>query len=193
MAEYYLIHLLGDERDYPDLDQTSTFLYDFNLLYEFSRVVVDPRYSSYKFTRFSSYRNDRRLEEIDKLKIVALRQESPLALIAALAALTSAAAGALWATVQTIERISNRGLNREILELTRQKLLQDLHQNSEADASNILRDAASFREIIRIREAEYNFERVEDHLRNNPISIRELNIERTIELPQRVPRDSDHE
>src|SRR3989442_11733767 len=101
---YFQIALLGKEDDYPSLIDISSFLYDFNLLYEFSRIVVDPRYAGYRFSRYSTYRNARRISSADRLEIERLRVESPIELITIVAAVP-VAAGALWVLVQSFERI----------------------------------------------------------------------------------------
>ena len=66
----------------PTLISISSYLYDFNLLYEFSRLVVDPKYEGYKFSRFSGYRNAKRVLPDDRLEIESVSIESPIAIIA---------------------------------------------------------------------------------------------------------------
>ena len=39
---YFEMRLRGREDDYPTLLEISSFLYDFNLIYEFSRLATDP-------------------------------------------------------------------------------------------------------------------------------------------------------
>ncbi len=181
-AGYYRIHLLAEDEDYPDIDQISSFLYDFNLLYEFSRVIVDPKYSSYRFSRYSGFRNQKRVGEDDKLKLDLLSQGSPLELIALVTAIPAAAA-ALWALIQTAEKIRNWPLNREILELTRDKLLRDLQAPANMDLPAYDRNPTQFRQMVRLREAEENFSLVENRLKQSPLSVRELSVTYESEIP----------
>ena len=78
--------------DYPTFSDVNYFLHDLNLLYEFSRVIVDRKYGEYRFSRFFAYRNRRRVEPDDQLRIQRISQESPLLVIAVIAAIPSAAA-----------------------------------------------------------------------------------------------------
>jgi|NGEPerStandDraft_6_1074524.scaffolds.fasta_scaffold67926_2 hypothetical protein len=174
-AGYYRIHLLAEDDDYPDIDQVSSFLYDFNLLYEFSRVIVDPEYSSYRFSRYSGFRNQKRIGEDDKLKLDLLSQGSPLELIALVTAIPAAAA-TLWALTQTAEKIRNWSLNREILELTRDRLLRDLQRSANIDLPAYEQNSTQFTQMVRLREAEENFSLVENRLQRSPLSVRELSI-----------------
>jgi hypothetical protein len=191
-AGYYRIHLLAEDDDYPDIDQVSSFLYDFNLLYEFSRVVVDPTYSSYRFSRYSGFRNQKRVGEDDKLKLDLLSQGSPLELIALVTAIPASAA-ALWALTQTAEKIRNWSLNREILELTRDKLLRDLQPLANLDLPVYEQDPAQFREMVRRREADENFSLVENRLQQNQVRVRELSVTYESELSDEDEEQQHHE
>src|SRR5215471_17199909 len=92
---YFQIALRCDEGDYPALSDVTSFLYDFNLLYEFSRMVIDSKYEGVKLSRSSGYRNRKRLWPEDRLEIERLRIESPIELITVVAAGPSAAM-TLW-------------------------------------------------------------------------------------------------
>lgn len=186
---YYQIEFRGDGDDsYPALTDLAYFLNDLNLLYEFSRVIVDPKYRDYQFTRFFAYRNRHRVDPADQLVVGHLSKESPLLLVAVVAA-TAAAAPTVWVVVQIVEKIVNFRLNREILKLNRDKLKKELleprrePQQQLVDVSEATDDA--FREQIHIREAEYTYERIERHLAENPVRIREIEVTFTRELPAR--------
>lgn len=179
---YYQIQLRGNDDDYyPALTDVAYFLNDLNLLYEFSRVIVDPKYGDYQFTRFFAYRNRHRVDAADQLIVEHLSKESPLLVIGVVAAL-AAAAPTLWVFVQIIEKIVNFRLNREILKLNRDKLRRELLEPRDhpVDVSKATDDV--FREQIRIREAEYTYERIERHLAENPIRIGEIDVTFTREL-----------
>src|SRR5271169_907439 len=122
---YFRIALSGEEGDYPALIDISSYLYDFNLLYEFSRLVVDPKYEGYKFSRFTGYRNAKRVLPDDRLEIESLRIESPIELVTIIAAVP-AAAMTLWVLAQAFEKIANFRINRDILKLQRDNLRKEL-------------------------------------------------------------------
>jgi hypothetical protein len=172
---FFRISLRGNEGDYPSLVEISSFLYDFNLLYEFSRMVVDPEYQGYKFSRYSGYRNAKRVSPDDQLEIESLRVESPIALIAVAVAVPAAAA-ALWAVVQTIEKIANFGVNRDILKLQRENLRKQLDTTPANSRPELPESDEPFREQLRIREADYYFGRVERHLQDSQVRVREIEI-----------------
>jgi len=180
---YYQIELRTNDGDnYPALTDISYFLHDFNLFYEFTRVIADPKYRNYHFSRFFTYRNRRRIDEPDQLSVERLSKESPLLIIVAVAALPSAA-GTIWALVQIFEKIANLGLNREILKLNRDKLRRELQEPHSGPIGVSQNGDVTFREQIHIREAEYIYERIERHLGENPIRIREIEVTYTRQLP----------
>src|SRR5205823_2388579 len=90
------------------------FLWDFNLLYETSRLVVDPRYASFRFTHYVYTRHGRPLRQADRLRLVELRQESPLKL-KTIVGVTAGAAAVLWGLVQTAQTIDHWNLEKKKL------------------------------------------------------------------------------
>lgn len=184
---YFRIALRGEEGDYPALIDISSYLYDFNLLYEFSRLVVDPKYEGYKFSRFSGYRNAKRVLPDDRLEIESLRIGSPIAIIAVVIALP-AAASALLAFTQAFEKIANFRINRDILKLRRENLRKELQAPPVEPPPELLGTDATFREQLHIREADYYFGRVERHLHDSVVRVKEIEITHVRELPAK--RDS---
>jgi hypothetical protein len=71
----------GEESNYPALIEVSSFLYDLNLLYEFSRVMNDPEYAGNELSSFSGFRNAKRVKPEDRLEVITLRIESPFELV----------------------------------------------------------------------------------------------------------------
>ncbi len=181
---YFRITLRGDESDYPAVSDISSFLYDFNLLYEFSRVVVDPAYEGYRFSRYSGYRNAKRVSLDDRLEIESLRIGSPIWLIMIVAA-APAAAMTLWVMTQTFDKIANFRLNREILKLQRDKLKRELWAAPGNAPAELPESEVSFREQLHAREADYYFGRVEQHLQESPVRIKEIDITYVRELPKK--------
>lgn len=187
---YFLFELRATEADeYPSLADVHYFLHDLNLLYELVRVVADPKYRHYEFSRFFAYRNRQRIDPDDQLRIERLRQESPLDVVVVVAALP-AAATTIWIVIQILEKLWNMTLNREILKLNREKLRRELEQpRAEAPAKPGLMQEAAFREEVTIREAEYTLDRIEAHLSENPIRIREIEVTYVRELPPKADED----
>ncbi len=185
---YFQISLRGEEGDYPALTDISSFLYDFNLLYEFSRLIIDPKYAGYRFSRYSGYRNARRVGPDDRLEIETLRLESPIELITIVAA-APAAAMTLWALTQAFEKLANFSVNRDILKLQRDNLKKELQTTPGNVPQEILESDTKFREQLRIREADYYFGRVERHLHDSPVRVKEIEITHVRELPAK--RDAD--
>ena len=178
---YFRLALLGDEGEYPALNDISAFLYDFNLLYEFSRVVIDPKYGRVKLSRFSGYRNRKQLFAEDRLEVESLRIESPIALLAIVAA-GPAVAATLWALTQTMEKIVNFSLNRDILKLQRDKLKRELETAQSTVAPSLPESDAGFREQLRVREADRYFDRVGRRLEESSVHIKEIEITHIREL-----------
>jgi len=78
-GQVYILRLACQERQ-PNLLLTdlTNFLNDLNLLYEYSRMLIDHKYDDYKFSRFSSGRNERRLSSEEQLSVGAIVHRSPL-------------------------------------------------------------------------------------------------------------------
>jgi hypothetical protein len=113
--EEVVITFRGAERDEIEFRDIVNFLWDLNLVYEISRLAVDPRYRGVRITRQVFQRNGRPLYSEDRLRLIELSKESPLKLKLAIAAVPAAAA-ALWAIVQTAQTIENWPLQRAKLE-----------------------------------------------------------------------------
>lgn len=182
---FFQIELRASETDdYPAFSDVNYFLHDMNLLYEFSRVIVDPKYRDYRFSRFFVYRNRQRVEPDDQLRLQSLTQESPLEIAAIVAAAPSAAA-TIWILIQAFDKISNYSLNRDILKLSREKLRRELAGplTSTDGSAEITYDR--FAKQVHIREAEYTYGKIEEHLQENPIRIRDVDVTYVRELPSK--------
>jgi hypothetical protein len=166
---YIEITIRGDEEQYPLLLDVNSFLYDFNLLYEFARIGNDPSYSNYTLSRFSWTRKNRPLSESDQLRVVQLRHESPLLLVVIVAAVPSAVA-AIWGMVQTTEKITNWKINREILQLQRDKLRRELSD----EHAEVIPEHSRFE--LQSREAEYFLGRTAERLQRSSIRVKEFDV-----------------
>ena len=120
----------------------------------------------------------------DRLRVVTLRHESPIVLIAVGAAVPPAV-GAIWGVVQIVEKIANFPLNRDILKLQRDKLRKELGPTN-TDAVMPL-DEETFRHQLQIREGIYYYDRYYDRtgkrLQGSSIRITEFEITTIRHLP----------
>jgi len=166
-------HILGKETEPPTLLQTTNFLYDLNLIYEFSRLGTDPAYSGFNFSRYVYYRDGRPLQDQDRLHVIKLRQESPLELIATAAAASGTVIGAVWGMVQIIEKISNFRLNREKLRLEIEKLQND---NKQAKLQSHIIDEEEALFLLHRNGAYSYIEHTGERLSESPIRVEECEI-----------------
>jgi hypothetical protein len=177
--------LRGEEEKLPLLLDVTSFLYDFNLLYEFARLGVDPQYADYTFnTQYSWTRKNRPLAEIDRLRLVQLRQESPILLVVIVTA-APAAATTLWVLLQSIEKISNWRINREILKLQRDKLKKEVEASDRVRGQFPSASELHFEE----REATYFIDRTVERLDRSPVRITELEVNVLALISERTTRE----
>jgi hypothetical protein len=191
-AGYYRITLRGEEGDYPSLIDVTTFLYDFNLLYEFTRLVVDPEYSDYSITHVASNRNRTRILAKDQLDIESLRIQSPIALVLVVLAKSASVALTLLTLAKAVEKIWNIPVNHEIQELTRDNLMLEREKRArELQAPQQTAPIASvetenaFRQQLQSRNADSHFDRAENRLSGGPIRIKEFEVTYVREPPVR--------
>jgi len=168
---YLELRVEGKEEPFPTLLDVTSFLYDFNLLYEFSRLAIDPRYAGYTFApEYSWMRNNRPLADADRLHVVELRHQSPIAFIVIVAAVPSAVA-AVWGILQTVEKIVDWPIDREMKRLELQKLRADLEA---ANQSPELQSEESFRAHLQDRNAAQFVDRTAERLRISPSKLERL-------------------
>jgi hypothetical protein len=155
----------------------------FVMIYEFIRVIVDEKYAGYKFSRFSGYRNSRRIDPQDQLLVYRLRKESPL--YTALLTLASyPAAKAIKIMVETLERLVNARVRHKILKLKAAKLERELATPAASESPRIIEaDAHFLAEQLRAREGEYFFTRIERHLQENPIRLTGIDVKHLPAMP----------
>jgi len=173
---YFRIQIVGSEETFPLVLDVSSFLYDLNLLYEIARLATDPNYGEFKFSRFVYYRGGRPLRDEDRLHVQSLRQESPLALVAVLAAVP-VAIGAVWGVVQIVDKIGNASLNRRKLRAEVEKLERENRDSINSAHGLIPNTDEQVRSVLRIREAEQYFDNVAGRLERSSVRIKELEID----------------
>ena len=189
---YFRIAIRGTEGENLPLEVVTKFLYEFNLLYEMSRLVVDPRYEAYKITQATSSRVVHRLWENDKLYLEKLRVNSPLDLNLVLNA-TEVGLTAIGVVLTAIGLRQNRSdrKNNELL-FSRQDAGSPEQDNQEivfADSGLQLRlpppSDEGFREKLQIRKATKHFDRERSRLEESPERVEEVTITYTRERHRR--------
>jgi hypothetical protein len=186
------IALRGDEDQFPLLLDVTSFLYDFNLLYEFMRMGLDEQYFGYPFSQYSWTRKGRPLRAEDRLRVVRLQHESPIHLVT-IAIATPGAVAAAWGILQIVEKITNWPLNRDILKLQRDKLRMDVaaaqvalaaQAKSEVQAEGAKQEEPaslpsenSFRLQLEQREAEYYVNQTANRLERGVVRVKEIKID----------------
>lgn len=115
-TSHFRIAITGSETQIPTLDDIGLFLSDFATMYELHRLNNDPYYEDFEFSRFVLYRNGRPIEPIDKLYVERIRHESPIELVALIAAGVVGVSNVVRALVESVEKIYNFKVNRKLLE-----------------------------------------------------------------------------
>jgi hypothetical protein len=173
---HFLIRLVGSGEAFPSLLDVSSFLYDFNLLYEIARLATDPNYHDFKFSDFVFYRGGRPLNGRDRLHVQTLRHESPLILVAVLAAV-SVAVGSLWGIVQIVEKITNAPLTRRKLKAEVEKLERENRGEAQSPLDVDFESLEQLRTVLRVREAEHYYDNAAGRLQRSSVRIKELEVE----------------
>jgi hypothetical protein len=186
---YFEIRVGANNYDYPPLIDISSFLYDFNLVYEISRLATDQEHKGYRFSEDTWSQEHRPITPDQQLHIITLRQESPLLLVAAVTAIP-AAIGAIWGLVQVIDKIANWPLNRQILQLQRDKLAAELRKMQIAAPHDL--EFPNIEEELEKQGGGFILEETVERLTRSPVRVREFEIEIVQKLPpkRRDRRDS---
>jgi hypothetical protein len=171
------VTLESDDEPYPPLRDVAKFLSGFNMLYEAGRIAFDPNYPSTRnpLTTFPDFW----LTPQERLRVMYIRQESPL-LIVTVAAATSATVAAFWGVVQTVEKIANWKINRDILKLQRDKLRQELIPDENDDRiANDLDSRLKFFNLIPYRKS------AENELVESRVTVTRFDVEFISRLPKK--------
>jgi hypothetical protein len=200
---YIRVAMRGSEGAFTPLLEVSSFLYDFNLLYEIDRLAIDPVYESFRFTSSVYYRTGRPLENSDRLHVESLKLGSPIALTTLVLAVP-AAATALWVTLQSANLISNWSLNRRKLKAEVEKiefenaerrglphpdeqsnvLNADLYPPRDTPVAELLENPELVERLLERREASRIHHRVVERLRRSTIRMSDVEVE----VIERLPR-----
>jgi hypothetical protein len=184
------ISLTASQSSRPSLSDVALFIYDFDSLYEVSRLSLDPNYADYRFSRFALYRNGRPLKPKDRMRVDTIRLESPLELAATILAYSAAASsvlGALWLAIQLLEKISNFSLTRRKLALEVRQLERDLGLADGQVPSPSLQDPLDF---FSRREAVPYIDTLINRIARSPVVIKEIQLD-VIHIPDSQEPESD--
>lgn len=104
----------------------SSLLYDLVLAHDLSVLLAYPQYRDYEFTGHFWRRNGRPIERHHRLRTLTIATQSPLSLVAVVAAV-----GGLWTLIQLLEKVRNwrletTKLRLEIEKLKREHVLMDI-------------------------------------------------------------------
>jgi hypothetical protein len=203
-SRYIRFTVRGNEQAFTPLPEVVSFLYDFNLLYEISRLAIDPIYDSFRFTPSVVYRTGRPLEDSDRLHLETIKLGSPIEQTTILAALPVAAA-TIWVMLQSANLIVNWPLNRRKLRAEVEKIeLENAERRSVPpqqveppaihEIDSIPSRAMSIEELLEKpelverrlerREALTIYQRVGKRLARSTIQLTEVEIERIERLPR---------
>jgi len=180
---YFQISLQSEDDGTPSLFDISTFLYDFAMAYEISRLATDPTYEHVEFSRFVLYRNRFRIREQDRMFVWELRSESPFELTLVLAAVPIAI-GALWGIVQIVEKITNWPLNRRKLRAEVEKLERENRSVGQSNIRLVVTEK-QFENLLARRNGKEVFELVRKRLAKSPIRIVNIEIRRIDRLEKK--------
>jgi hypothetical protein len=191
-GQYLRVRLSGVEDAFPTLLDVSGFLYDFNLLYEFMRLSVDPAHHDFRFSQYAYYRNGRPLKDNERLHVESLRMGSPIVL-SAVVAIVSEAIVVVGAVVGIVERVQNASLNKRKLRAEVEKLERENRGELGTSLSQAFEgDVDTVRRLVRIRESEHFVDGAGRRLEKSLVRVKEIEIEvvdsRTLNL-ERAERE----
>jgi len=182
-APFLRVVFLGDEAPLPTLTEVSDFIYDLNLLYEYSRLLADPAYDFFEFRKgpYVFNRTARPIRREDKLLLESLSKKSPLELIVLVAGVPGAA-GALWVMVQIFEKVYNFRLNRRKLqaEVKRLEMENAKIEKDQGTPKLLIPDLENSKKVekrIESRNARWVFDQLEKRLAKSLVRLEDVLIE----------------
>jgi hypothetical protein len=161
----------------------SSFVFDFNLLYDAIAIDSLEDYDEYDFNIGFWKRNGRRTIPEHRLYFERIRHESPLEFVTILtvAVLSS---GFIWTLVQVIDKVSNWDLNREKLALEVSKLRTD-DELRKLEATNLKLNNQALAQENRTRQL-LN----ERLMREHPLTLKHPDLQKPVEqLIHRIERN----
>lgn len=183
---YFWIRLRCDDDGLPRLLDLYTFFYDFNRVYELSRIATDPNYEEMQVDDLPGWREGPVpvLRDRDRLRVEFLRKESPLEFAVVVAAVP-AAIGAIWGVVQIVEKLVNFRLNRRKLQEEIRKLEREngswspaeLPESDPHSATVLYQNRRLLNERLRDRDVGRFYDHAGERLLRANVQIVEVEIE----------------
>nr|WP_320114046.1 hypothetical protein [uncultured Desulfuromonas sp.] len=165
----YQLRMEFTEKEKVYLSDVSNLLYDFVLLHDFSVLISEPEYKNYSFTQYFFYRKGRPLKEEHKAIGHTIVKNSPLLLEVIIPSL-----GAAWVLLQIFEKVANFSLNREKLRLEVKKLRREHYEHISHSREEIVKE---LKVLLAEKHAENHLRQLINRLSENPIELRDLEIE----------------
>ena len=173
---YFRIFISGEIEGLPTLLDTTNFLTNINIVYLTSRISTDPNYQNISYFEALLESEETKIRPEDQLLVYELKKQSPLELIAVVAAVP-AAVGAIWGLVQIAEKVINFSLNRRKLLAEIEKLERE---NKEARNSQPLIEEPEATERIKLfidrQQARWIYDQAVERLTSGPIKILEVEV-----------------
>ena len=166
----YKLKLEFEENERPYMLDITSLFYDLELLHDLSVLSAEEEYYDFRFTHNFWYRKGRPLKNYHRLTAARITKESPLVLEVVIPSLC-----AIWVLLQLIEKIQNWELNREKLELEVKKLRREEEEHKQKVMDLYADQLDSY---LWERGAKEFQDRIINRLSQNPISLRDLEIER---------------
>jgi hypothetical protein len=173
----FLLQVYGSESENPTLLDTTSFLYDLNLAYELARLKTDEAYAGFVLSANALRRNGRPLKPDARLRVVRLRQESPIELVTAVA-VVGGALTALWVVLQIAEKVYNLPMNRRKLRAEVEKLERENRAAARTEWEEIERaNDRRAESALYDSDASSYFDGIRQRLSQAPITITKIEIE----------------
>jgi|LSQX01.2.fsa_nt_gb hypothetical protein len=159
------------EKD-PLLEDLSSLMYDFELLYNFCLVTNSKKYADYNFPQGFWYRKGRGISDEDKLRTSKIIKESPLS-IELLIAATPAALGAVWLLIQAIEKVYNMELEhrKKALKIKKLKLEIQKLENQKLEKEAMKKD---LEEVLKKPQNQRTFRFIYRRLETSTIKLEDF-------------------
>ena len=169
--KYLKLKLTFSNDKQPYLLDISSLFYDFELLHDLLLIIYAEEYRFYKFDRWFWFRRGRPIKEEHQIKILRIQKESPLT-IEIIVGIIVGLSGALWALVQTFEKISNWRLNKEKLKLE----IENLKREVDLKDYERQRVGLELQEKLLGRQAQDQYNALVKRLEKSPFKLKDMEI-----------------
>jgi hypothetical protein len=161
--------MVFSEPKVPLLWDVSATLLDLELAYDFSVILTEPEYSTYKFSRFFWYRNRSRISEGYRLRATSIELHSPLLLEVVVPSIAG-----LAGLLQIFQAISNWPLSREKLELEVNKLRREEAEHRLKVSTDY---SAQIHKLAASRDADDFDRKISERLSRSKLQLTHVDVE----------------